>query len=307
MKKILVTGSDGFVGSVLRRGLKAKGYDVFGTVFMREAEADEVRLDITRDGALQALPQHAFDVVIHTVGIVDQSAPKQLMYAVNAEGTRRLLGWCKQVGCGHFIQISSIGVYGMRAMGENRTEAATPTVGFLGVPYQKSKALAETYVAASGLPYTIVRLPAVIGAGDTFFSPTVISALREGHYFFFGKRNLLVSLLFVENLPSMLLKVITKGPCNDVFNASCHDVPWRELLAEYARCMGIQIEQRSLSWEYALPHFNDKSLMLLLSCAFFGAHFPSDKLRKNYGWQPEHSWQEGVRKAVAGHLLCRKI
>jgi nucleoside-diphosphate-sugar epimerase len=300
MQKVLITGTDGFVGSVLRKAFKAAGFKVFGTVFMREAEADEVRLDITRDGALKSLPQHAFDVVIHTVGIVDQTAPKALMYAVNAEGTRKLLAWCKQVGCGHFIQISSIGVYGMRAMGKNRCEATTPTVGFLGVPYQKSKALAESYVAASGLPFTIVRLPAVIGAGDTFFSPTVKTALRDGHYFFFGKKNLLVSVLYVENLPSMLFKMIAKGPSNDSFNASCHDVSWRELVAEYARCMNINIDQRSLSWEYALPRFNDKSLMMLLSCAFFGAHFPNDKLRKSYGWKPEYSWQEGVRKAVQG-------
>ena len=297
MKKVLITGSDGFVGSILRQSFKSAGFEVLGTVFFREGEEDEVRLDITRSDSLQALPQQAFDIVIHTVGIVDQNAPKELMYSVNSDGTQHLLDWCKKVGCGHFIHISSIGVYGLRSIGENRIEDKTKTVGLVGVPYQKSKALAESYVSKSGLPYTMLRLPVVIGSGDTFFSPTMRLALNTGNYFFYSRKDPLVSLLFVENLPSMLFKIIEKKPTCQIFNAGCHDVTWREIIEEYARCMNINIDRRPLRWRYALQNLNNKSFLLTFTCAFFGQHFPADKLRNMFDWEPPYSWQVGVQKA----------
>lgn len=300
MKRILVTGTDGFVGGVLQRALRAQGHRVFGTVFTRAAGEDEVRLDITRDGALESLPPERFDAVVHTVGMVDQGAPAALMHAVNAEGTRRLLEWCHRHGCGHFVQISSIGVYGLRSMGQQRREATTASVGLIGVPYQKSKALAERHVVASGLPHTILRLPAVIGAGDTFFSPTLVQALREGRHFSFGRRNPLVSVLYVENLPDMLARVIADGPSGQAFNAACHHVPWRELLAAYAAELGIELEPRRLGLGQLLRGLRDKRFMLLFTCAAFGAHFPNDRFRTAHGLQLARSWREGVAAAVAG-------
>lgn len=298
MKTILLTGSDGFVGSVLRRALMAQGYRVVGTVFGRAPEEGEVRLDLTRPDGLDDLPAQTFDAVIHTAGVVDQRAPRELMYAVNADGTRRLLDWCARHGCGHFIQISSIAVYGLRAVGQQRREDTTETVGMVGVPYQKSKALAEHHVRASGLPFTLLRLPPVVGAGDSFFSPVVMEALQQGRYFFCGGRNPLVSVLNVENLPGLLAWLIEQGATDQAFNAACHHVPWGELLQAYADCMGLVTYRRTLPLAHTLRHLNDKRFLLLLTSACFGAHFPNDRLRAVYGWRPAFGWREGVVAAV---------
>ena len=77
--KIMITGTDGFMGEVLKEYFTEKGYDVFGTVFIRDAQENEVRFDIRNQEEFEKLPKENFDVIIHTVGVVEQTAPKALM------------------------------------------------------------------------------------------------------------------------------------------------------------------------------------------------------------------------------------
>jgi nucleoside-diphosphate-sugar epimerase len=70
---ILITGTDGFIGSYLKEYFESKGYNVIGTVFFREAGEKEYHVDFTDLKDFNVLPEENFDIVIHTVGIVDQT------------------------------------------------------------------------------------------------------------------------------------------------------------------------------------------------------------------------------------------
>lgn len=301
--KILLTGSDGFIGSEVKDFLLSRDIDVFSTVYNREPGPGEMWLDITRSDYLQKIPDEGFDGVINLTGIVDQKASRKLMKAVNAEGVRHLTEWAAQHGCPHFIQISSIGVYGLKTLGQYRTEKNTKRYnGVIAIPYMRTKARAEVYLETSGVPYTILRLPSVIGYGDTFVSPVIVEKILSGSFFFSGSGKKLVSILYAKNLGQLLLKLLHRGPQNNAFNCSDFHVPWDEFVSEYARLLKRDIPIKKKSLLSLLCNLRDSGGYMLYTFSYFGSHFPSDRLHVLLDYEPPRDWREGVREGVAGYL-----
>ena len=304
--EILITGTDGFIGQNIKEYFQQKGCNVFGTVFIRDAEENEVRFDIRDEKEFEKLPNRAFDVIIHTAGIVDQTVPKKQMFLVNAEGTKKMVDWAESNGCRHFIQLSSVSVYGLKTNGENRTEDRTKRYdGVLAIPYQRSKAKAERYIEKSKLNYTMLRLPAVLGENDTYVSPSIIPRLQNGTFYFCGTKDKLFSTLYVKNLPLFIDKIIDTGPLNDVFNCADHHMTWREYVGEYATLLDVDPGNKKKSIVTVLTRINDKKWALIMTFSRFGGHYPSDKLIERLGCNPvKHTWQEGVKEAVKGFVAA---
>jgi len=161
--KILFFGSDGFIGENLKNYFRENGYEVCGTTFLRNPCENETKIDIRNPQEFEKLSDINFDIVINATGVVDQNSPRKIIFDVNTQGTKNILDWAQKRRCRHFIQISSIAVYGFRVLGVNRRENNTKRYdGKLFLPYGRSKALAENYVEKSSLDYTILRLPAVL-------------------------------------------------------------------------------------------------------------------------------------------------
>jgi nucleoside-diphosphate-sugar epimerase len=297
--KILITGTDGFIGSNLKEYFLSRNFRATSTVFIREAKAGEIRLDITNPEDFRNLPDAGYDAIIHSAGVVDQCLPRKTIFAINAEGTKNLLGWAKSRGCGHFIQISSVAVYGLKVMGENRTESGTKRYeGPFALPYMRSKAKAEKYVEDSCIPYTILRLPAVFGQNDSYISSAIIPSIKKGEFFFCGNKNRLFSTLYIKNLGPIIERIIELGPLNDCFNCTDNETTWSEFVEEYARKMDIKFKAKKKSILSIITHLSDKKFLLPLVNSRFGAHYPNDKLQKLIGIYSKFPWQNGVRDAI---------
>jgi len=301
---LLITGTDGFMGKALKEYFQARGHEIFGTVFMREPLEDEIHFDIRSDNDFAKLPRKSFDAIIHTVGIVEQTAPKKQMFMVNAEGTRRMLSWARESGCKHFIQLSSISVYGLKTNGQDRAENKVRRYeGIIALPYMRSKAKAERYIEASGVPYTILRLPAVLGENDTYLSPAIVPRLQSGTFYFCGKKEKLFSVLYVKNLPLIVEKIIQAGPLNDAYNCASHHMAWREFISEYAKVLKVDPGKKQKSVLTVLTRIHDKKWALIMTFSRYGGHYPSKKLKDRLGGEAveylsKFSWQEGVRVAI---------
>jgi len=301
--KILITGTDGFVGSNLKKYFIGAGFSVHGTVFVREPGADETKIDIRHPDELMKLKGMNFPVIIHTAGIVDQNAPKKLIFQVNAEGTRNMLQFAGTSGCSHFIQTSSVSVYGPKTLGEYREErTCRRNKGPLSIPYMKSKAIAEEHIERSGVPYTILRLPAVLGRNDSAISGAIIPRLMNGSFYFCGKKDRLVSVICVKNLGSIMHRIINVGPQNDVFHCADYHILWSEFIAEYAKLLNVPMPTSRKTIVSMLTNYGDKMFVLMVSFSYFGAHYRNDKLLERFSWNPPFDWRGAVRDAVDGYL-----
>jgi nucleoside-diphosphate-sugar epimerase len=225
------------------------------------------------------------------------------MFAVNTCGTRRLVHWAEGNGVSHLIYLSSVSVYGFKTMGQNREELRTRrSRGIPVVPYMASKARAERVIEASSLGYTLLRLPAVLGRNDSSLSPTVVTALQRGTFFTCGKGVKKVSLMSAANLGETVHRILLAGPRNRAFHCCDAHLPWRTLVAEYARRLGVDVPDNKRSLLSIATHLQDKQYLLLLTFSRFGAHFPDQALHRSVPHRHLHGWREGVAEAVAGIL-----
>lgn len=96
MPKILITGSNGFIGSNLVSYFKNKGYDVLG-----------INQDIRNKDALSKYFENA-DFVVHAAGKVKKGIPDQeTYYSTNVIGTRNIIELCLENGS-KLIHLSSV-------------------------------------------------------------------------------------------------------------------------------------------------------------------------------------------------------
>ena len=119
--RILLTGSQGYIGSVLFQILKKKfdviGLDVgyFKNNVLGYCENDEksIQLDIRN---LKEKDLESFDVIIHLAGLsndpLGEFSPK-LTKEINYQATVNLANMAKKVGVSRFIFSSSQSLYGI--------------------------------------------------------------------------------------------------------------------------------------------------------------------------------------------------
>ncbi|HEY8472295.1 MAG TPA: SDR family oxidoreductase [Natronosporangium sp.] len=147
--RVLVTGHEGYLGSVLTPMLTAAGHDVIGldvglyadgTIGPPPEEVKTVRVDI-RD----VLPEHlaGVDAVIHLAAICNDpvgNLDPELTYAVNHHATVRLAKAAKEAGVPRFLFSSSCSLYGA---GPDQTPLDEEASFAPVTPYGESKVRSE--------------------------------------------------------------------------------------------------------------------------------------------------------------------
>ena len=116
LKKVLITGANGFIGNSLMNHYKSQGIAVIGVDLVGNGE-DIIQGDIGQPESISQQLQDC-DVVIHTAALVSNSIPDEDMWRVNVLATRNLIAAANVHKVRRFVQLSSIVAYGNSAEGE---------------------------------------------------------------------------------------------------------------------------------------------------------------------------------------------
>ena len=150
--RVLITGHNGYIGSVLAPLVQAAGHDVVGLdtflfeqgTFGRDGvEIDAMRMDL-RD--VQTADLRGFDAVMHLAALSNDPVGDlnpQVTYDINHLGSVRLAELAKEAGVGRLIFASSCSLYGVAGDEMLTEEAAFNPI----TPYGVSKVLFERDVA----------------------------------------------------------------------------------------------------------------------------------------------------------------
>ena len=179
MRRIVVTGAAGFIGShlceaLVARGDQVVGIDCFTDYYGRPAKEENLARLLASPGfrfaeadlrsdELEPLLDGA-DVVINeaaTPGLVLSWDDFDRYQSCNLGAAKRLVDASIAVGVGHLVQASTSSVYGADATGDEHDE--TLPVSPYGVTKLAAEHLLRAHSESFGLPLTILRYFSVYG------------------------------------------------------------------------------------------------------------------------------------------------
>ncbi|MBV9949429.1 MAG: NAD(P)-dependent oxidoreductase, partial [Myxococcales bacterium] len=175
-----------------------------------DAAVEVVRGDLRdRDtGSLQAFFAGAEGAtVFHSAGVIHPARGTKELFAVNAEGTRRLLEAAHRAGVRRFVHVSSNSPFGVNARPEDAFDESAPYRPYMS--YGKSKMLAEQAVlaanGASGMETAVVRPPWFYGPGQPARQGLFFTMIKEGRAPLVGTGDNRRSMAYIDNICQGLL------------------------------------------------------------------------------------------------------
>lgn len=319
--KLLVTGGAGFIGSAVVRQAVADGHDVVNldalTYAANLANLDSVagsnryafeQADIRDRGALdRILAHHQPDAVMHLAAEshVDRSIDGPAAFIdTNITGTYTLLeavrAYARERPDFRFHHISTDEVFGTLGAEGQFTEE-TPYAP--NSPYSASKAASDHLVRAWHETY---KLPVVLSNCSNNYGPfhfpeklipvVILNALHGRPIPVYGKGENIRDWLFVEDHATALLKVVTEGAIGESYNIGGNaEATNIEIVTRICALMD-ELEPAGAPHDRLITYVTDRP------GHDFRYAIDASKIRRDLGWQPSVTLDEGLRRTVRWYL-----
>ena len=227
MKKILITGATGFLGSRLVEkmstidGLKilATGRTFKNQNIIKKSNLEYILGDLEDNKFIETII-NGIDAIIHTAALSSQMGNPKDFHRTNIEVTKQLLKVAIAKRVKKFIFISSPSVY-FRFKHQLELKESDPLPKPIN-PYSYSKREAEKLVQSSGIPYIILRPRALIGRGDKVIMPRILRAHSEGRLMRMGDESNRIDITPVSNVVDAIILALDaeNKAVNQIYNIS---------------------------------------------------------------------------------------
>ena len=312
MKKILVTGGAGFIGS-----------NFINYILNSRNDISIVNLDkLTYAGNLKNLsgvennPNYTFikgDIVndelvkfifqryqiTHVINFaaeshVDRSIlGSEVFFRTNVLGTNVLLETAKYFGVEKFIQISTDEVYGSLGP-EGQFEETTPLQP--NSPYAASKAAADLMALAFhhtyGVPVVITRCSNNYGQyqfPEKLIPLMIINALNNKKLPVYGDGLNVRDWIYVIDHNKAVELVLEKGQLGEVYNIGANT---EKPNIQIVKLILSQIGKSEELIEYVKDRLGHDRRYAI----------NSKKIKKNLGWQPEYSFEDAIKNTIDWYM-----
>lgn len=325
MKKILITGGAGFIGSHVVRLFTTKYPDVhifnldkltyagnMENITDVESAANYTFLkgDIVDGAYIQSIfEEHQFDAVIHLAAEshVDRSISNPLEFVMtNVVGTVNLLNaakhiWKHNFGNKLFYHVSTDEVYG--SLGEEgmflETTAYDPHS-----PYSASKASSDHFVRAYsdtyGMPIVISNCSNNYGPNQfpEKLIPLFINNIRNNKPLpVYGKGENIRDWLFVVDHARAIDVIFHKGKRGETYNIGGEN-EWTniDLIKVICKAMDKKLGRETGESEKLITYVTDRAGHDLRYA------IDSHKLMNELGWEPSLQFEEGIEKTINWYM-----
>jgi len=312
MKRILVTGGAGFIGSNFVRMVLSEHSDCFVvnldkltyagnlenlTGFLDHPNHKFIKGDIC-DGSLieKLVEQYHIDSVINFAAEshVDRSITEPKVFIeTNVTGTLTLLEVARDKKLKRFIQISTDEAYG--ALGaEGKFTEQTPLSP--NSPYSASKAAADCLVKASGhtwgVKYNITRCSNNYGEyqfPEKMIPLMINNALNDKDLPVYGDGLYVRDWLYVYDHCTAVWKVLTEAPAGEIYNiGGCNEKTNLEVIHLILARLG---KPKSLIKHVTDRPGHDRRYAI-----------DATKIMKELNWKPSVTFEDGINKTIDWYL-----
>ncbi|MCW7753365.1 SDR family NAD(P)-dependent oxidoreductase [Desulfobotulus sp. H1] len=323
MKKILVTGASGFIGSQLCTALLKMGCEVrilsrsHSPARQQTAPRCEVYPgDITRPESLKGVAKNVSHV-FHLASRVTDWGSYNDFYETAVEGTRHILEACMEEKVERFVYFSSCAALGFCRPTRGLDEEA-PAIR-TGIPYSDTKLDAEILVRqvshSSGIPVTIIRPANVIGP-ESLWTRDVLQAFQKGPVPLIAGGRAPGAFISVDNLvEGSLLAAFSPRAAGRTYHFMDGDSPdWRTYIQTLAGWIGKSTTASlpvGLAWklggaaEWLSGLTGKRPPISRISAAIMGMDHSvsTQRAKEELGWQSRVSYNESMEK-IRSHLTA---
>jgi nucleoside-diphosphate-sugar epimerase len=306
MKRCLVTGAAGFIGShlceaLIARGIEVVGVDAFIPYYPRahkEANLSAIRdcdnfhfHEIDLRSADVAPLMEGCDVLFHLAampGLMKSWSDFALYNTCNCDATLRLLEAARAVKLPHFIHVSTSSVYGKEATQDE--DAPTRPFSPYGITKLAAENLCRAFEANFGLPITILRYFSVYGPRqrpDMAYNILIRALLEDGVFTMYGDGEQTRSNTYVADCVAATILAAEKrdAAIGEVFNIGGGEiVSLNGVIARLEKLTG-----RKAKIERKPPRPGDQT--------HTAANI--EKAKRLLGYQPVTPFDEGIAAQVA--------
>ena len=246
MRRVLVTGAAGFVGSHFAPYLAGRGFEVRAIDVHPPARGEgtgvDFRVQDIREPRGLAAALAGIDTVFNLASVhLDVHASPEQFESVNVRALEQLIELSAAARVRRVVQVSSVGVYGHVAHPPAAEDAPLHPEN----EYERTKAAGERAASEAarraGLDLVIVRPSWVYGVGCPR-TRKLIGSLRKRRFFFIGRGHNLRHPIYIDDLLVALELTATAGPeiGGRTFNiAGPRWMTVEEMVGEFARALRV--------------------------------------------------------------------
>ncbi len=329
----LVTGANGFLGRCLVEQLLGRG-DCVRVLVRREDDhlrrigAELAIGDLRLDGIAAAVTR-GVDVVFHTAAIAGIWGRWRDFYHVNTQATRDLVAASQTNGVGSLVYTSSPSVT-FDGRDQCAVSESAPYPRRWLCAYSHTKALAEQAVLAAhgtgGLATCALRPHLIWGPRDRHLIPRLLERARSGRLIRIGDGSNLVDNVFVDDAARAHLQaadaLVGQGACGGKAYYISQGEPVRlwTWIDELLVAAGLPPVRRAISFEMAwrvgalmeLAYWagrrtSEPRMTRFLAAQLARSHyFDITAARRDFGYQPQISTAEGIRRLASDGSFDRR-
>ena len=307
IKKVLITGANGFIGGTLMRYYQNQGQDVIGVDLVGNG-ADILEGDISQPHTISHLLKEC-DVIVHTAALVSNAMKDSDMWRVNVLATRNLITAAKEYKVRRFVQISSVVAYGNSAEGE--LDENQP-VHADGGSYVLTKLASEHVVlseqANDDIEIVILRPGDAYGPGSRPWIITPLVAISKNQFMLPEKGKGFFRPIYIDDLVRGIATA-TSHPdaAGEIFNLSCEGymltkdyfAPHYEWLQKkgpmlVSTKLALRISSIASTMANLMGNLNEASPSTVMQLST-KSWFSIKKAEHILGWRPEVSFEEGMK------------
>lgn len=253
MKKILITGALGQIGSELTGKLR----DIYGQENVIATDIRKTDSEIAANGPFELLDvmdakamgeianKYQVDTVMHMAALLSATAESKPLFAwnLNMGGLMNALEVARELNC-QFFTPSSIGAFGPDTPKDNTPQDTIqrPTTMY-GVNKVAGELLADYYFHRFGLDTRGVRFPGLIsyvtppGGGTTDYAVEIFyEAIKNGKYTSYIDRGTYMDMMYMPDALNAIVDLMEADPSRlvhrNAFNVTAMSFDPEELAAE---------------------------------------------------------------------------